>query len=289
MRTHPSDQPYPGLHAVSFISSLLRILRPSLRQHRLHLRRLDRLCVRLPELRLASLVCSVLLLAACVPNRSPVTAFFVHRSFSASDLSQGNIALYGYRGIDGTVEQRRAFDRQLRVELGRAFPKARVVPPEKVKGWLWESEKALLVDSALNHGPEALPYEDLEPLSAKSRYFMWATVTRDDQREWRNNDEDEVDYCVAWRFRVRYALADLQLRRLVAETQIDIDDQECRTNSRSNTVDDAPNLGAGIVRFFWDVAVDTAVDGVRGTYPEAPSSSEHLTKSAAYFFERLRR
>ncbi len=196
--------------------------------------------------------------------------------------------VYGYRGLDGTLEQRQDYDEQLRAALHRAVPSLNSVPPAKFKEWLVLSKNAVALGSALDEGPEALPYDELTPVGEESRYFMWATVSHAEQRRWQDDDDDHIDYCVGWQLHVRYAIADLRLRQLVTEVQVELDDEDCRRNSRSNSAEDAPTFGAAIVRSLFDVAVDTAVDGAFGTYPDLPPLAVQLEASATQFFQVLR-
>lgn len=196
--------------------------------------------------------------------------------------------VYGYRGIDGTLEQRQNYDRVLRAALHEAIPSLRSVPPDKFKEWLRLSNKSVALGHALDEGPEALPYDELAPVGEQSRYFVWASVSRADQRHWRDEDEEHIEYCVGWQLGVRYAIADLRLRQLVAEVQVELDDADCRRNARSNRAKDAPTVGAAIARLLFDVAVNTAVDASFGTYPDLPPLSVQLESSAAHFLHALR-
>lgn len=70
---------------------------------------------------------------------------------------------------------------------------------------------------------------------------MWATVTRANERQWADDDDDYVDYCSEWQLAVRYAIADLRSQQLVAEVQIELADRDGNSNSQ---------LDASAAQFF---------------------------------------
>lgn len=233
---------------------------------------------------LNSLIFAALTMCGCVPSRSSVTAASLHPSLSATTLTRDRAATYGYRGTEGTAKQRHEYDLALHLALQRALPPAWLVGPTKLKRWLEQTNQADMLGAALDEHAEALPYDQLAPLGEQSRYLIWARVLQADQDQWMDEDGDSVDYCVAWRLQVYYAIADLRFRQLVAEATIDDHHQDCNRNPRSNSYQEAPTLGGMIASAFIDVLVDAATDAALGTYPEVPPMEAQLEKNAAQFF-----
>lgn len=224
---------------------------------------------------------------ACVPRRPPVTGAFVHPSLSVDALTREGLVVYGYRKTSGTLHQRREYDQELQFALQRALPGLLSVSPNRFKTWLEKTTDVVAFGAALDEGPEALPYDQLAAIAEKSRYFMWATVARADQRDWYDRDEEHADFCVAWQLQARYAIADLRRRELVAEVQVDLDERDCRRNPRSNTTDDASTVGGALIGALVDTVADATVDAAFGTYPDAPALSAQLNASAQHFLHWL--
>lgn len=229
------------------------------------------------------------LFLGCAPPRSPVTGSFVHPSLNVAALESDAVVVYGYRGLEGTLKQRQTYDQSLHTAFVRSAPAVRTVSPALFQAWLWDAKKAETLGAALDQGPEALPYDQLKSVGQRARYLFWGTVSRADKHRWRDLDEEQVSYCVGWRLVVRYAIADLVERRLVAEAQVELDDHDCQVNPRSNSLEGSTTVRQILGRALFDAASDAAVDGVFGTYPEGPSPSALLDASARHFFHLIKK
>lgn len=223
----------------------------------------------------------------CAPSPPRVAHAFLHPSLDAARLAADGIAVYGFRGLDGTPVERRAYDRQLLTALRRSLPSARTLPPAKLQRWLTQVNKAEQFGAALDAAPGSLNYDQLEPLSTTSRYLLWGSVSLNETRQWDHRGDDDVDYCTFWQFRVLYNLVDLRSRTLVAKAHVDVEDDECRTNSRSNTTANADSVGGFFAGFLVDSVSDAIVDGIAGTYPDPPPTSVHIKNSADAFFRAV--
>lgn len=226
-------------------------------------------------------------MSGCVPSQPRVAHAFIHPSLDTASLASEGIAVYGFRGLEGTPQEQQAYDRQLLTALRRSLPSAHAMPSAKLQHWLTQVNKAEQFGTALDAAPEKLNYDQLEPLSTTSRYLLWGAVSLNETREWSHRGDEHIHYCVFWQFRVLYNIVDLMSRRLVAKAHIDVEDDKCRTNSRSNTTANADSVGSFFAGLLVDSVSDAIVDGLAGTYPDPPPTSVHIDDSADAFFRAL--
>jgi hypothetical protein len=219
------------------------------------------------------LVLLLLLLAGCAVSGQMVdlSEVTVREGFDERAL-KGGVAILGFHfaATDLPAGDRDQLDYPLFQALQAHLPQVSVTGAKTVRARLADAGVHDLATAAFVSGRlHELPYAQLRERLAPRRLLLWAHLESHVVVKTDASDDDSVAYCSTRAIRVRYRLVDMAAQAPLWEGVVARQDQDCRSNPRSNT---RGAKGRGILAAaLVDVLTDTLTDSVFGTYPEPPS------------------